>query len=43
MPPAADRSDMFRLENVTKRFGDTLAVDDLSVTTAPGQTTVLIG
>jgi osmoprotectant transport system ATP-binding protein len=34
---------MFRLENVTKRFGDTLAVDDLSVTTAPGQTTVLIG
>lgn len=34
---------MFTLKQVTKRFGDTVAVDDLSVSTPPGQTTVLIG
>jgi osmoprotectant transport system ATP-binding protein len=34
---------MFTLEDVTKRFGDTVAVGDLSLTAAPGQTTVLIG
>jgi ABC-type polar amino acid transport system ATPase subunit len=34
---------MVRVERVTKRFGTTLAVHDVSFHTPPGQTTVLIG
>jgi ABC-2 type transport system ATP-binding protein len=42
-PPAADTRRMISLENVTKRYGEKVAVDDLSFQVKPGIVTGFLG
>ena len=41
--PGADTDDMITVENVTKRYGETVAVDDLSFNVKPGIVTGFLG
>jgi ABC-2 type transport system ATP-binding protein len=42
-PPPADTHAMISVENVTKRYGDKVAVDDLSFQVKPGTVTGFLG
>src|SRR5256885_14975879 len=42
-PPGADHRGMIEVDHVTKRYGDKLAVDDLTFTVRPGIVTGFLG